>query len=810
MNELVKPPSIQDRLDNISYKVDTEYTPSAFSIKFINFIKLVNGGGEEHPSPIMHYRMLDTLTTPATHVANLCSRGTAKALATSHMLLTPTGYVSVGNCIVGDTIYDRDGKETKILVKSKVFTNQMYEIRLNNGICLRVNEDHINIAMQYHDDGSTSEHELETPDLITAFDNGDNIAIPHVTSPIEFGNLNYGSVNEGVTSAHFCYQCKLIPMALLRGSVKTRIGVLQGLVRLMGEVTAEGYVELQCAGTEVEFIEDICSLTTELGCSVTHRAIKHGVFRLHLKLPDSVIPVDDPLDVRVWDIIRSEYDHPYFIQSITELPVRNSQCIQVDSPTEAFIVKDGLITHNTSLFGEYMFLYIAFYNELPHVGKVPLAIYVSDSIDNGVKNMRRNLQYRWENSEFLQKYVPKAKFTDVRWEFTNLDGVVTIIKGYGALTGVRGAKELGQRLYLAVLDDLISDKDAKSPTVIESIEDVVDKAVEYAMHPVRSKVIWSGTPFNARDPLYKAVESGAWASNVFPICERFPVEPDAFEGAWTTRFSYDYVKSKYDKAKLTGALASFNQELMLRIMSKDEQLITEDDIGTFYLKSLLGNIDRFNIYITTDFATSAKQSADNSVIHVWAYNNAGQWYWLDGICVKQDMGRNMNDLFRLVSKYPPLSVGIEVSGQQGGFIPWIEGEMINRNIFFKLASETDSSSIKTKGIRPTTNKEQRFSVLIPVIKRGDMFFPSDSTNPALTELKEEVFLVASDGFRSKYDDSLDAMSMLGLMSPVKPNTESEVVLTKKTEPSSHNPYGVNTLGEEYEYSEESYHNPYIV
>ncbi|TGW14451.1 hypothetical protein EIL50_05480, partial [bacterium NHP-B] len=58
----------------------------------------------------------------------------------------------------------------------------------------------------------------------------------------------------------------------------------------------------------------------------------------------------------------------------------------------------------TTLLGEYLFLYIAVYGELPGFGKVPLALYVSDSIENGVKNMRKNLEYRWENSDFLQKY----------------------------------------------------------------------------------------------------------------------------------------------------------------------------------------------------------------------------------------------------------------------------------------------------------------------------------------------------------------------------------------------------------------------
>ena len=192
----------------------------------------------------------------------------------------------------------------------------------------------------------------------------------------------------------------------------------------------------------------------------------------------------------------------------------------------------------TTVMGEYLFLFIAVYGELPELGQVDLALYVSDSIENGVKNMRKNLEHRWDKSDFLKMFVPTIHFTDIRWEFNNIDGKKFIVKGYGAKTGVRGAKEMGKRPQLAVLDDLISDEDARSATVIAAVEDTVYKAVNYALHPTKNMIIWSGTPFNAKDPLYKAVESGAWVVNVFPVCEQFPCAREDFRGSWPDRFTY--------------------------------------------------------------------------------------------------------------------------------------------------------------------------------------------------------------------------------------------------------------------------------
>jgi len=422
----------------------------------------------------------------------------------------------------------------------------------------------------------------------------------------------------------------------------------------------------------------------------------------------------------------------------------------------------------TTLLGEYLFLYIAVYGELPGFGKVPLALYVSDSIENGVKNMRKNLEYRWENSDFLQKYLPRkgVRFTDVRWEFTNIDGVKTVIKGYGAKTGVRGAKEMGTRPVLAVLDDLLSDEDAKSPTVIENVEATIYKAVEHALAPSRKKVIWSGTPFNAKDPLYKAVESGGWWVNVYPVCEQYPCDEADFRGSWPDRFTYAFIKEQYDFAMANGRPDTFNQELMLRIMSDEERLISEDDIMWYNRDDIVKNKQYYHYYITTDFATSEKMSADFSVISVWAYDSNGHWFWVDGICERCTMDQNFEHLFRLVQKWDPKEVGIEVSGQQGGFISLLQKEMRSRNVLFNLASDSNGGK---PGVRPNVQKFVRFNTVVPWFKQKMIHFPEQmrDSKPML-EAYEELSLVARDGFKSKHDDFADTISMLSVMRAWKP------------------------------------------
>lgn len=124
----------------------------------------------------------------------------------------------------------------------------------------------------------------------------------------------------------------------------------------------------------------------------------------------------------------------------------------------------------TTALHEYMYLYLATYGGIKGIGPINVAMYISDTMENGVKSMRNNLEFRWNNSEFLQKYVPYTRFTDVRWEFKNADGKRLTVRGFGATTGVRGFKEYGERPTWCGMDDLMSDKNAESATIIRDIK----------------------------------------------------------------------------------------------------------------------------------------------------------------------------------------------------------------------------------------------------------------------------------------------------------------------------------------------------
>lgn len=836
------PWKVEDYLNNTDYKIRAGYVPSDFALEFVTFIKLVNGEqGEENKTPLVHYYMLDTLTDGGRRILNLCHRGIAKttvmaeylflyiatygelpgfgqidlglyvsdsiengvknmrknlefrwensdflkqyvptirftdirwewtnvdgkafivkgygakALALDSELFTINGRTTIGECKVGDQIFGADGKLTTITAKSEVFHKPMYRIALSDGRRLKVSEDHLNPVVINTNPNNTARWEervLTTKELLEQ-------PLIHTKK----GNLKHRGTSSKSLVAVKNIEPLQYPEAVLPIDPYT-----------LGAVIGDGRIRKDCGSVELTVHKDelphyhvnIPYVFGSLYVDPRSNAVTQSIRGLGKCLKEMELNVRGE---------QKFIPHEYFLGSVEQ----RLALLRGLMDTDGTVSETGRLSFTSS----------------SHQLCDDLACLVR-SLGGTASLIRKHSgaeAYRVEMwmtlNPFLlarkaARFVPKTKHVAVisveriADEPSQCIAVDNEERQFVAEcyfrthnTGVRGAKEMGKRPQIAVLDDLISDEDARSATVIAAVEDTVYKAVNYALHPTKNLIIWSGTPFNAKDPLYKAVESGAWAVNVFPVCEQFPCSKEEFRGSWPDRFTYEYVREQYDNAVKLGKVDTFNQELMLRIMSDEERMIQDHDIAWYKIDAVLRHKGRFNFYITTDFATSEKQKSDFSVISVWAYNNVGDWLWVDGICKRQLMDKTVDDLFRLSQMYRPQQVGIEVSGQQGGFIPWIMGEMMNRNIYFPLASEGNDNK---PGIHPNTNKLVRFNTVVPLFKARKVFFPIEKkTTPELAEAMTELSLVTPAGFKSKHDDFADTISMLSSLTPWKPSEEA--------------------------------------
>ena len=144
------------------------------------------------------------------------------------------------------------------------------------------------------------------------------------------------------------------------------------------------------------------------------------------------------------------------------------------------------------------------------------------------------------------------------------------------------------------------------------------------------------------------------------------------------------------------------------------------------------------------------------------------------------MQENLDDLFRYVQRWKPLSVGIESSGQQGGFLSIIQEMMIQRNIWFSLAKKPGS---KDFGIRPIKDKVHRFVTGVqPKFKQGKVWLPkaelTKHTMPNVWELVNELtnelgrFTLAGGVNALAHDDCIDLLNQLSEMEVYMPSADA--------------------------------------
>ena len=431
---------------------------------------------------------------------------------------------------------------------------------------------------------------------------------------------------------------------------------------------------------------------------------------------------------------------------------------------------------------EWLVLYTAVRGELPGFGAVGFMAFVGDSAQNGVKNFFRNIAGKIDRSELLRSLLTVKRKTDDEMELANADGVELYLKGFGAGTNIRGVRYKNLRPSVVILDDITTNEAIGSVAIQETINANFYKSIVPALHPTKYKMFFIGTPISERDLIHQLSNNPQWVVHKFPICERFPCSKEEFVGAWEDRFPYQAVKEKYDMLEASGKAQDFFQEYMLELTDLTTLLVDEDDVKWYDPSMMKKNKGAYNYYISTDFATSQKKSADYSTIGVWAISSNGDWLLVDGQCRRQTMQENIDDLFRYVHKWKPISVGIESSGQQGGFLSIMQDMMMQRNIWFQFAKKPGS---KEPGIRPIKDKVHRFVTGVqPKFKQGKVWFPKPElikVEPKLLELVTEMvnelskFTMAGGVSALKHDDAIDLLNQLSEMEIYEPSEDiSEV------------------------------------
>lgn len=436
-----------------------------------------------------------------------------------------------------------------------------------------------------------------------------------------------------------------------------------------------------------------------------------------------------------------------------------------------------------STLTEYAVIYAAAMGEWPGFGKVPFVVFLGASQEGNTKQFFKNVANKIDRSAFLREILKVKRQTDTEIELENADGVEMMVIGRGMATNFRGLRsKSGHRPTIVIADDILSNEVATSDAIRETIDTNWYNSVLPALDPTKHKIVYIGTPISTKDLLAQLKNSGVYRVEQYPLCSKFPCSKDEYDSVWPDRFTYEYTTGMYKQYESAGKVQGFMQEYLLSVVDLSTLLVDEDDIKWFDPSVVHKQKEAYNFYIATDFATSTKKSADYSCITVWALNNNNDWMLVDGQAKRQTMQENIDDVFRYVKRWKPLSVGIETSGQQGGFLSILDEEMLRRNQYFTLAKKQGS---KEPGIRPTKDKVHRFVTGVqPKFQQKKIWLPKPEicakTSPALFEAVNELvhelsrFTLAGGVKALQHDDMIDTLNQLSEMEKYAPGDDVEM------------------------------------
>jgi DNA primase/replicative DNA helicase len=303
-------------------------------------------------------------------VMHLGKSGSGKALAATEPVLTPTGWVEIGQLRVGDQVIDpATGRPTHVTGVFPQGQRQLYRATFSDKTSVECDGEHlwqVELPLNHEQKVRTT---LEIKAGMVPGTPERNPWIP-LTAPVELGTgerlptdpwlvgalLGSGSL---VRPAETWF----VPRSYLFASAANRLKLLQGLLDTDGFI---GRGDADDPGTVVEFAaaskqlaEDLLFLVRSLGgvAEVERgyarsgdqeetRGIGPNRYCVRLALPAGISPFT--LEAKAAMYSRQKLTRKRFV-SIEPTRMAEAVCIKVAAPSELFITRDFTVTHNTML-----------------------------------------------------------------------------------------------------------------------------------------------------------------------------------------------------------------------------------------------------------------------------------------------------------------------------------------------------------------------------------------------------------------------------------------------------------------------------
>ena len=278
----------------------------------------------------------------------LMATGIGKALPISCPILTPNGWINIGDIKVDDDVIGSDGKKQKVIGVYPQGIRPIYKMEFTDGTSVECDEEHLWSVNSRNDDYNTFKV-LKTSNLIEKSHMYNHYRLPSI-KPIEFNEI-YVDVDPyefGVS----LNKDSLIPHEYLYNSLENRIKLLNGIIdSSCGRL--QNNRRLLFLNNSKTFCKDLKELVLSLGGYTTGINDNFDVNFIFIELPNNINPFSDNF-VKNKHFNKNEiykkrkFNLDKFIKSINYSHDEEAICIKVDNKDELFVIKDYVLTHNTT------------------------------------------------------------------------------------------------------------------------------------------------------------------------------------------------------------------------------------------------------------------------------------------------------------------------------------------------------------------------------------------------------------------------------------------------------------------------------
>ena len=330
-----------------------------------------------------HLKVIDRIETAVLAgglFALAMPRGAGKALALDTPLVTPSGWTTMGDVRVGDSLFDEQGCQCRVMVKSAVFIgHKCFRVIFDDGEEIICDANHL---WQVEDRFSRKNPSVKTTGYLAPRykirENGyyeyrfqvplqEPIQMPGVKIPFDPYSLGIWLGNGALTSST-CNADKYISMACLRADIGDRAMLLQGIMDSGGRVGCSGQYEIYFKYSLLAdgFGELLSSLgikyirSKETGILGGKEYAPYQYFQFNgdhdkgfFQLPQKIKGVCERPKLETMKKSRRLRHTSYDVRTIVnieEVPSVPTQCVMVDSPSHLFLAGRRMVpTHNSTL-----------------------------------------------------------------------------------------------------------------------------------------------------------------------------------------------------------------------------------------------------------------------------------------------------------------------------------------------------------------------------------------------------------------------------------------------------------------------------